>query len=295
MIYETDFQKTIEDAFLLYGASVAQERAIPDVRDCLKIGLRQGLYAQFTNNLMYKDPIKKALKSVSSATAQSYVHGDAAMYDTFVRAGKPWIYRYPIEYIQGSCGNPCSPDNHAASRYVEMKAGPLADYLTYGLKKKAVDKWYNNYDDSEQIPSVFPSIGYWNIVNGCTGIAVALTTSVPQFNLREVNEALIKIIKNPDVNFDDIYCSPDFAQGGIILNGDEVKKILKKGEGGSIKLRAKLTYIPEQNMIQCTQMPFGVFTNTIIGQLKELTDNDENYGIERVIDHTRLMPIFVFI
>lgn len=287
MIYETDFQKTIEDAFLLYGASVAQERAIPDVRDCLKIGLRQGLYAQFSNNLTYKDKFQKAQKSVAAAMAQSYVHGDAAMYDALIRAAKPWVYRYPIEAVQGSYGDPCAPDNHSAARYVEMKAGPVADYMFSGLKKEAVGQWYNNYDDTELIPSVFPSIGFWNIVNGCTGIAVALTTSVPQFNLREVNDALIKIIKNPDVDFDEIYCAPDFAQGGTIINGNAVKDIIKKGDGGSIKIRAKLEYIPEQNMIKATEMPFGVFTNTIITQLKKLTDNDDNYGIERVIDHTK--------
>ena len=127
MIYETDFQKQIENAFLTYGASVAQERAIPDVRDMLKIGLRQGLYAQFTNKLTHKDKMQKAQKSVAAAMSQSYVHGDVAMYDTFIRAARPWSYRYPIEDVQGSFGNPSSPDSHAAARYVEMRAGEMAD------------------------------------------------------------------------------------------------------------------------------------------------------------------------
>lgn len=287
MIYNTDFQKTIEDAFLAYGASVAQERAIPDVRDGLKIGLRQGLYAQFSNKLTFKDKFQKAQKSVAAAMAQSYVHGDAAMYDTLIRAAKPWVFHYPIEAVQGSYGDPCAPDNHSAARYVEMKAGPLADYFFYGLKKNAIEEWYDNYDDTEKIPSVFPSIGYWNIVNGCSGIAVAMATSVPQFNLKEVNNALIKIIRNKDIDFDSIYCAPDFAQGGMILNSNEVKESIREGHGASIKLRAILNYIPDQNMIQATEMPFGVFTNTVIGQLKELTDNNENYGIERVVDHTK--------
>ena len=105
MIYQTDFQKTLESAFLTYAASVAQERSIPDVRDGLKIGLRQGLYAQFTNKLTHKDKFQKAQKSVAAAMAQSYVHGDAAMYDTFIRAAKPWAYRYPIEEAQGAYGS----------------------------------------------------------------------------------------------------------------------------------------------------------------------------------------------
>ena len=287
MIKNVDFQKTTEDAFLKYAASVAQERAIPDVRDMLKIGLRQGLYAQYTNKLTHKDKFQKAQKSVAAAMTQSYVHGDVAMYDTLIRVARPWSAHYPLEDVQGSYGNPSSPDSHAAARYVEMRAAELSDYLFAGLKKNAIDEWYWNYDDSEQIPSVFPSIGYWNIVNGCSGIAVAMATSVPQFNIKEVNEALIKLIKNPSTPFEEIYCAPDFATGGTITNGDEVKESLRVGKGKSIRLRAILKYNPAENMIQATELPYSVFTNTIIDQLAELTQNDPDYGIDKVIDHTK--------
>lgn len=287
MIYETDFQKSIENAFLEYGASVAQERSIPDVRDGLKIGLRQGLYSQFFNKLTHKNKFQKAQKSVAAAMSLCYVHGDAAMYDTFIRAAKPFAYRYPIEEAQGAYGTPVAPDDHSASRYVEMRSGELADYFFEGLKKNAINEWYWNYDDTEQIPSVLPSMGFWNVVNGCSGIAVAMATSVPQFNLREVNEALIKIIENPDVDFDKIYCAPDFATGGTITNAKEVKESLRYGRGSSIRLKAKLEYFPDQNMIKATELPYGVYTNTVIGQIKSLTEENENYGIERVIDHTK--------
>ena len=288
MIKEVDFQSTMENAFLAYSASVAQERAIPDVRDMLKIGLRQGLYAQFANKLTYKDKYQKAQKSVAAAMTQSYVHGDAAMYDTFIRAARPWSYRYPLEAVQGNYGNPSSPDSHAAARYVEMKAAETANILFDGLKKNAIgNQKYWNYDDTEEIPSVFPSIGFWNIVNGCSGIAVAMATSVPQFNLREVNEALIKIIQNPDIDFNEIYCEPDFATGGTITNAAQVKESLRVGKGESIRLRANLKYFPDQNMIQATELPYGVFTNTVIDQLATVTSENENYGIERVVDHTK--------
>ena len=287
MIKNVDFQKTTEDAFLKYAASVAQERAIPDVRDMLKIGLRQGLYAQFTNKLTHKDKFQKAQKSVAAAMTQSYVHGDVAMYDTLIRVARPWTAHYPLEEVQVSYGNPSSPDSHAAARYVEMRASELTDYLFAGLKKNAINEWYWNYDDSEQIPSVFPSIGYWNIVNGCSGIAVAMATSVPQFNLKEVNNALIKIINNPNVSFDEIYCAPDFATGCTITNGNEVKESLKRGGGKSVRMRATLKYNPAENMIQATELPYSVFTNTVIDQLAELTQNDPEYGIDKVIDHTK--------
>jgi len=287
MIKNVDFQKTTEDAFLKYAASVAQERAIPDVRDMLKIGLRQGLYAQYTNKLTHKDKFQKAQKSVAAAMTQSYVHGDVAMYDTFIRMSRPWTAHYPLEEVQGSYGNPSSPDSHAAARYVEMRAAELSDYLFAGLKKNAINEWYWNYDDSEQIPSVFPSIGYWNIVNGCSGIAVAMATSVPQFNLKEVNNALIKIINNPHVSFDEIYCAPDFATGGTITNANEIKESLRHGGGKSVRMRATLKYNPTENMIQATELPYSVFTNTVIDQLAELTQNDPEYGIDKVIDHTK--------
>ena len=253
----------------------------------LKIGLRQGLYAQFTNKLTHKDKFQKAQKSVAAAMAQSYVHGDVAMYDTFIRAARPWSYRYPLEDVQGSYGNPSSPDSHAAARYVEMRAGEISDFFFAGLKKNAINEWYNNYDDTELIPSVFPSIGYWNIVNGCSGIAVAMATSVPQFNLREVNNALIKIIQNPNVDFNEIYCAPDFACGGTITNARAIKESLKYGKGESVRLQAKLTYYPDQNMIQATELPYGVFTNTVIDQLAGLTEENPAYGIEKVVDHTK--------
>ena len=213
---------------------------------------------------------------------------DVAMYDTFIRSARPWSYRYPVEDVQGSYGNPSSPDSHAAARYVEIRSSEISNYFFEGLKKNAIgNQWYSNYDDTEMIPSVFPSIGFWNIVNGCSGIAVAMATSVPQFNLREVNEALIKIIQNPDVDFNEIYCAPDFATGGTITNANEVHESLKNGKGESISLQAKLEYFPDQNMIQATELPYGVFTNTVIDQLASLTNENEDYGIERVVDHTK--------
>ena len=287
MIKNVDFQHTIEDAFLKYGASIAQERSLPDVRDMLKIGLRQGLYAQFTNKLTHKDKFQKAQKSVAAAMSQSYVHGDVAMYDALIRVARPWSARYPLEDVQGSYGNPSSPDSHAAARYVEMKAGEVADFMFDGLKKNAITEWYDNYDSTEQIPSVFPSIGYWNIVNGCQGIAVAMATSVPQFNLKEVNNALIKIIQNPQVSYDDIYCAPDFATGGTITNAAEVKESLRVGKGKSIRLRANLKYIPKEHMLQATELPYGVFTNTVMDQLAALVNDNPEYGVDRVIDHTK--------
>lgn len=287
MIYNVDFQSTIEKAFLEYGGSVAQERAVPDVRDGLKIGLRQGLYSQYHSKLTHSHKFQKAQKSVAAAMSLCYVHGDAAMYDTFIRAAKPWAFRYPLEEAQGAYGSPAAPDDHSAARYVEMRSSELADYLFAGLKKNAVKEWYNNYDDTEQIPSVLCPIGFWPLINGCQGIAVSFSTSSPQYNLREVNAALEKLILNPDIDFNAIYCAPDFATGGTIVNAQETKESIKNGSGKACRIRAKLEYLSKENCIKATELPYGVYTNTVIAQLATLTEEDENYGISKVIDHTK--------
>ena len=287
MIYNVDFQKAIEDAFLEYGASVAQERSVADVRDGLKIGLRQGLYSQYHSKLTHSHKFQKAQKSVAAAMSLCYVHGDAAMYDTFIRAAKPWAFRYPLEEAQGAYGSPAAPDDHSAARYVEMRSSELADYLFAGLRKNAVKEWYNNYDDTERIPSVLCPIGFWPLINGCQGIAVSFSTSSPQYNLREVNAALEKLILNPDIDFNAIYCAPDFATGGTIVNAQETKESIKNGSGKACRIRAKLEYLSKENCIKATELPYGVYTNTVIGQIAGLTEEDENYGIAKVIDHTK--------
>lgn len=114
-----------------------------------------------------------------------------------------------------------------------------------------------------------------------------MATSVPQFNLREVNEALIKIIQNPAVAYNEIYCAPDFATGGTITNADEVKESLRVGKGKAVRLRATIKYHPKENMLQATELPYGVFTNTVVDQLATLVNDDPEYGIDKVIDHTK--------
>ena len=280
-------QERLKKSFLLYGEEVAINRSIPDARDGLKLGLRQGLYAQYTNNLTYKYPFKKALKSVAAAMSQSYYHGDAAMYDTFIRCAKPWVYRYMLEEAQGAYGSPCAPDDHSASRYVEMRSSEIADCFFKNLEKNTINDWYNNYDDTEKIPGVLPSIGFWGIINGVKGIAVGFTSSISPTNLIEVNNALIKLLNNPNISDNEIYCAPDYPSGCCIINGEETKQSILNGQGEAIKMRALIEYDNKKNALIITHIPWGVFTNTIIGQIKELIDNEQIHGIEKVIDYTK--------
>lgn len=287
MLTNIDFGETISQAFLEYAEEVALNRSIPDVRDGLKLGLRQGLYAQYVNKLTHKNKYQKALKSVAAAMSLAYLHGDQAMYDTFIRAAKPWVYRYPLEEAQGSYGSPCAPDDQSSSRYVELRSSTISDILFEGLKKNCVKEWYMNYDNTEQIPFVFPTIGFWPMINGTSGIAVGFSTSVPPLNLKEVNAALVRLIQNPDIAPESIVCMPDFPAGTTIINADETRKSLLAGQGAACRMRATLEYHAQEHCIYATKLPHGVFTNTIIGELEKIISSNENYGIVKVIDHTK--------
>ena len=288
--YKVDIQKTIEDSFLTYAGHVIQDRSIPDVRDGLKLGARQLLYSQYAKSITHDKPFKKGIKSVSAAMELCYVHGDSSAYGTLIRMAKPFALRYPLQETQGNFGTPVAPDNHSASRYVELRASALADELFKGLKKNAITKWKNNYDDTELIPTVLPSPTFYNIVNGASGIAVGMSTSIPQFNLKEVNNALVKLINNPDATFEELYCPIDFATGGTIINEDEVKVSLKIGNGKSAKIRAKIDYEPKKHQLIVSEMPYMVYTNTICTQLSQLIEEDSTTGIEKFIDATTDVP-----
>ena len=239
---KVNLTETLESNFARYAGMVIQDRAIVDVRDGLKPAARQLAYAQYIDKLTYDKPFKKATKSVAAGMAHFYVHGDASAYSTLIRMGKPFAMRYPLEDVQGSYGNQMENDNEAASRYVEMRLSNLGTHLFDSIEKDTIgeEDWRENYDGTEQYPAVLPSIGFYNLVQGSTGIGVALASSIPQFNLREMNNALIKLLWNPDIDFNEIYCAPDFATGATIINGEEIKESIKNGTGPAIKIRAKI-------------------------------------------------------
>lgn len=288
--FKVDLQQTMEESFLTYAGFVAQHRALPAVEDGLKLGARQLLYAQNCKKLTHANPFKKAQKSVAEGMSQSYVHGDASAWGTLIRMAKPYAMRYPLEETQGSSGPPTNPNSHSAPRYVEMRASALSDELFRTLDKETVEVWKDNYDNTDKIPATFPSIGFYNIVNGASGIGVSLATSIPQFNLKEVNDAIIKLIRNPDASFEELYCSIDFATGGTIINQSEVKESLRLGSGKSAKVRATISYDVKKHMLIVTEVPYGVYTDTICQQLEQLINDNPDCGIESFLDATNDNP-----
>lgn len=288
---KTDLQEIIDENFSRYAGMVIQKRALVDVRDGLKPSARQLLYSQYIEKITHDKPFRKSTKSVAAGLNHFYTHGDTSAYSTLMRMGKPFATRYPLEEVQGSFGNLIKTGNEAAMRYTEMRLSPLAAQLFESIDKKTIDLWFDNYDDTEKFPSILPSIGFYNIVQGTQGIGVALASSIPQFNLKEVNNALIKLLWNEGLSFEDLYCQPDFATGGVIVNENEIKESLKTGNGKAIKLRGKIHYEAKAHQLFVTEFPYGVYSNTICGQLAELIEEDTTCGIDKFIDLTGESPL----
>ena len=159
------------------------------------------------------------------------------------------------------------------------------------IEKDTILEWRDNFDETGKIPSALPSKGFPNICNGTAGIGIGLSSSIPQFNLKEVVNALKVLIKNPDASFEEIYCTPDFATGALLYNEDEVKEALKNGQGGSCKLRSVIDWDPNDRCFVVSEIPYSVYTNTICGQLEEIIQSEENPGIERFNDLTGTYPL----
>ena len=208
-----------------------------------------------------------------------------------MRSSQDFAMRYPYVEVEGSNGDPVLSGNWSAPRYTSSRLSPLSEYLFKDIEKETIKEWRDNYDDTEQYPVILPTKGFYGIVNGGMGIGVGAAFSCPQFNLKEVNEALIKLLDNPEISFDEIYCAPDFASGAILLNEAEVKESLKKGEGLACKLRSVVSFDSGERCLIVTEIPYGVYTNTICGELNKILEDEANPGIERYNDLTKGTPI----
>lgn len=280
----------IKESFSQYAGAVLQSRALVDVRDCLKPSARQIFYCLYTDKFIHSKPFKKTLKGIGSAM-RMYIHGDSSCEGVIMRAGQPFAMRYPLVEVEGSYGNLMESGNWAAPRYTASRLSDISNYLFEDIAKDTINEWRDNYDDTEQYPAVLPSKGFYNIVNGTMGIGIGMSSSIPQFNLREVNEALIKLLWNSDCSFEDIYCAPDFSTGGILLNEEEVKESLKNGNGKSCKLRSVISYDNTERCLIVTEIPYSVYTNTICGELEKILESEENPGIDRFNDLTGSTPL----
>ena len=286
----SELKPIIEQSMIQYAGAVLQSRALVDVRDCLKPSARQIFYALYTDKFVSSKPHHKTLKAVGSLS-RFYIHGDASAVGILMRAGQSFAMRYPLMDVKGNAGTLMESGNWAHQRYTESRLSPLANYLFADIDKNTIEEWRDNYDDTEQYPGVLPTKGFYNIVNGTQGIAVGAASSIPQYNLKELNNALIHLIDNPDCDFNEIYCAPDFATGAILYNEADVKESMKNGNGFACKLRSVVDFDSKERCFVVTEIPYGVYTNTICGQLEEIVNGEDNPGIERFNDLTGSTPL----
>ena len=281
----------IEQSMTQYAGAVLQSRALVDARDCLKPSARQIFYCMDKYKYTAAKPFQKTMAAIGDAMKHFYIHGDSSCEGIIMRAGQSFAMRYPLVEVKGNGGTLLASGNWAAPRYTEARLSKLAAYLFDDIDKETIEDWRDNYADNEQYPSVLPTKGFYNIVNGSQGIGIGMACSIPQYNLKELNNALIHLIDNPDCSFEEIYCAPDFATGAILYNEEDVKNSMRDGCGYACKLRSVVEFDAKERCFVVTEIPYGVYTDTISGQLEEIVNGEDNPGIERFNDLTGARPL----
>ena len=229
----------IKESFINYSMSVIVSRALPDVRDGLKPVHRRVLYSMFDTGLVPGRPYKKSATVVGDVLGKYHPHGDSSVYDALVRMVQDFSLRYPLIDGQGNYGS-VEGDPPAAYRYTEARLMPIAMEMVTDLDKNTVN-FVPNFDDNDEEPAVLPA-GIPNlVVNGSSGIAVGMATNIPPHNLREVVNAIIHLIDNPDATIGEIrkyIKGPDFPTGGYIYGRAGIKDYQETGRGRII-MRAR--------------------------------------------------------
>ncbi|MBN2406993.1 MAG: DNA gyrase subunit A [Elusimicrobia bacterium] len=279
----------MKDSYIDYAMSVIVGRALPDVRDGLKPVHRRILYAMNDMGLTYNKPYRKCARVVGEVLGKYHPHGDQAVYDSMVRMVQDFSLRYPLLDGQGNYGS-IDGDSAAAMRYTEIKMARMTDELLKDLEKETVD-FAPNFDESLVEPMVLPSNIPNLLVNGSSGIAVGMATSIPPHNLAEVAEGLIKMIDNPQITIDELMKdiqAPDFPTGAIICGLGSIRQAYKTGRG-SVKLRARVV---EEQMKQnktalvVKEIPYMSNKSTIIEQIAVLVKDKKIEGITDLRDES---------
>lgn len=282
-------ENVMEDSFLRYSMSVIIDRALPDVRDGLKPVHRRILYTMGEQGLRPGGKFAKSARIAGEVMGKYHPHGDSAIYDAMVRLAQDWNLRYPLVDGQGNFGS-MDGDPAAASRYTEARLGRPGNELLVDLDKDTVD-FRDNYDGSEQEPSVLPAKLPNLLLNGQIGIAVGMATSIPTHNLGELVDATVELIDNPEATLDDLLKhvkGPDFPTGAVVYGGSPMKQAYATGKG-SVMIRA-VANIEEtkrgRHQIVVTEMPYGVNKASLIEKIAELVKDKKLTTISDLRDET---------
>lgn len=291
-------EEELKNSYLTYSMSVIVSRALPDARDGLKPVQRRILYAMHDLNLTASAKYRKCAKVVGDCMGNYHPHGDSSIYDALVRLAQSFSVRYPLVDPQGNFG---SIDGYpaAAQRYTECRMARISADILADLDKDTVD-FIPTYDDSSTEPSVLPAKAPLLLLNGATGIAVGMATSIPPHNIREVCKGIIALIDDPDVLIKDLMKhvqGPDFPTGGLICGRDGIHKAYHTGRG-QVTMRARChteTSKTGKQSIIVTEIPYQVNLGTLVEKIAEVVKDGRIDGISNINDYSNKDGIRVVI
>ena len=293
-VHDVDLKKTMETSYIDYAMSVIASRALPDVRDGLKPVQRRVLYSMIELNNGPDKPHRKSARIVGDTMGKYHPHGDSSIYGALVNMAQPWSFRYPLVDGHGNFGS-VDGDGAAAMRYTEARLSKISMELLADINKDTVD-FVPNFDETEKEPSVLPSRYPNLLVNGTTGIAVGMATNIPPHNLREVVDAIVKIIDNriledKETEIEEIISivkAPDFPTGGIILGTRGSEEAYRTGRG-KVRVRAVTdieTMANGKTRIIVTELPYMVNKANLILKIAELVKLKKIDGITDLRDES---------
>ena len=293
-VHDIDLKATMENSYIDYAMSVIASRALPDVRDGLKPVQRRILYAMIELNNGPDKPHRKCARIVGDTMGKYHPHGDSSIYGALVNMAQDWSTRYPLVDGHGNFGS-VDGDGAAAMRYTEARLSRISMELLADINKNTVD-FVPNFDETEKEPSVLPSRFPNLLVNGAQGIAVGMATNIPPHNLKEVINAVLKIIDNKvqedrDTEIDEILeivKGPDFPTGATILGKGGINQAYRTGRG-KIKVRAVTDIEPMANgkqRIIVTELPYMVNKARLIEKIASLVREKKIEGITELRDES---------
>lgn len=284
-----NIEKELRQSYLEYSLSVIIGRAIPDARDGLKPVHRRIMYAQHELGNSYNRPHKKSARIVGDVIGKYHPHGDSAVYDALVRMAQDFSMRDPLVDGQGNFGS-IDGDSAAAMRYTEVRLSRLAQEFLGDLEKNTVD-FRPNYDNTLEEPTVLPTKAPNLLLNGSSGIAVGMATNIPPHNLGELCEALLLLLKNPQVSVDElmeVVQGPDFPTAGSVYAGKGLSDAYRTGRG-TVKVRGK-TVLEERKKgfqsIIITEIPFGLNKSSLVEKIAALVNDRKLDGIADLRDES---------
>ena len=279
----------MEKSYIEYAMSVIVGRALPDVRDGLKPVHRRILYAMYEDNLTSDKPFKKSATCVGDVLGRYHPHGDASVYDALVRLAQDFSMRYMLVDGHGNFGS-VDGDPPAAYRYTEARLSKISDEMLRDIEKDTVD-WDPNFDESRKEPRVLPARFPNLLVNGSSGIAVGMATNIPPHNLREVINATICVLDDPECTLADLMehvKGPDFPTKGIIMGRSGIRAAYATGRG-RLMVRARHEFEEfgkDRTRIVITEIPYQVNKRQLIKNMADQVEDKRLEGISDIRDES---------